>query len=128
MISAEPATMSEHASPPRSMLSMERVSKQFGSVHAVSDVSLMFCAGEIHCLLGENGAGKSTLCNLIFGVHHPDSGSMELDGAPYTPSGPADALKAGIAMVHQHFSLVPDMTVVENILLGRSGRVLDRNS
>jgi ABC-type uncharacterized transport system ATPase subunit len=110
------------------MLSMAGVSKQFGSVRAVSDVSLMFCAGEIHCLLGENGAGKSTLCNLIFGVHHPDSGSMELDGVPYTPSGPADALKAGIAMVHQHFSLVPDMTVVENILLGRSGRVLDRNS
>ncbi len=131
MTSAEPASrlpVSEHASPQRSMLSMERVSKQFGSVRAVSDVSLMFCAGEIHCLLGENGAGKSTLCNLIFGVHRPDSGSMEFDGAPYAPSGPAGALKAGIAMVHQHFSLVPDMTVVENILLGRPGRILDRNS
>lgn len=77
MISAEFAghlPVSEHVSPPRSMLSMERVSKQFGSVRAVSDVSLTFCAGEIHCLLGENGAGKSTLCNLIFGVHHPELG------------------------------------------------------
>src|SRR5258708_3276531 len=131
MTSAEPASrlpVSEHASPQRSMLSMERVSEQFGSVRSVSDFSLMFCAGEIHCLLGENGAGKSTLCNLIFGVHRPDSGSMEFDGAPYAPSGPAGALKAGIAMVHQHFSLVTDMTVVESILLGRRGRILDRTS
>lgn len=65
--------VSEHASSPRGMLSLEHVSKQFGSVQAVSDVSLAFCSGEIHCLLGENGAGKSTLCNLIFGVHRPDA-------------------------------------------------------
>jgi ABC-type uncharacterized transport system ATPase subunit len=120
--------VSEYASSPRGMLSLEHVSKQFGSVRAVSDVSLAFCSGEIHCLLGENGAGKSTLCNLIFGVHRPDAGSMTFDGVSYAPAGPADALKAGIAMVHQHFSLVSDMTVVENILLGQPGRILDRGS
>src|SRR5579862_8715345 len=86
----------------RSMLVLDSLSKRFGRVQAVNEVSLTLNAGEIHCLLGENGAGKSTLCNLIFGVHQPDSGTMELDGAPYTPAGPADALKAGIAMVHQH--------------------------
>ena len=63
--------------------------------------------GEVHCLLGENGAGKSTLCNLIFGVHRPDAGDMRFGGAPFAPAGPADALAQGIAMVHQHFSLVP---------------------
>lgn len=110
------------------MLSLDNISKHFGSVRAVSGVSLAFCSGEIHCLLGENGAGKSTLCNLIFGVHRPDAGSMEFDGVPYAPVGPADALNTGIAMVHQHFSLVPDMTVVENILLGQPGRILEREA
>jgi general nucleoside transport system ATP-binding protein len=108
------------------MLVLEGVSKRFGRIQAVNDVSLTLNAREIHCLLGENGAGKSTLCNLIFGVHQPDSGTMTLDGVRHTPRDPGDALRNRIAMVHQHFSLVPDMTVVENILLGRSGAILDR--
>jgi simple sugar transport system ATP-binding protein len=108
------------------LLSLDAITKRFGSFAALSDVSLDIRAGEIHCILGENGAGKSTLCNLIFGVHRPDAGAMRYRGAPFAPSGPADSLAQGIAMVHQHFSLVPDMTVVDNVLLGRGRGVLDR--
>ena len=71
-------------------------------------------------------AGKSTLCNLIFGLHPPDSGELTLGGAPYRPRGPADALAAGIAMVHQHFSLVPELSVLENLCLGAGWRRFDR--
>jgi general nucleoside transport system ATP-binding protein len=104
------------------------MTKRFGGLLALSDVSLTIEPGEIHCTLGENGAGKSTLCNLIFGVHAPDTGAMLFDGAPYKPTAPADALAAGIAMVHQHFSLVRDLTVVDNILLGQAKGVLDRRA
>jgi simple sugar transport system ATP-binding protein len=108
------------------LLSLQAITKRFGSFAALSDVSLDIRAGEIHCILGENGAGKSTLCNLIFGVHRPDSGAMRYRAAAFQPSGPADSLAQGIAMVHQHFSLVPDMTVVDNVLLGRERGVLKR--
>jgi len=108
------------------LLELSMLTKRFGSFTALSDVSLELRGGEVHCILGENGAGKSTLCNLIFGVHQPDSGSMRLRGAPFRPSGPANALTQGIAMVHQHFSLVGDMSVVDNVLLGRARGVLDR--
>jgi ABC-type uncharacterized transport system ATPase subunit len=108
------------------VLVLENISKAFGRIQAVDKVSLSVAAGEIHCLLGENGAGKSTLCNLIFGVHQPDSGSMTFDRIAHAPRDPGVALRAGIAMVHQHFSLVPDMTVVDNILLGRRETVLER--
>ena len=104
------------------------MTKRFGQLLALSDVSLTIEPGEIHCILGENGAGKSTLCNLIFGVHAPDTGTMQFDGASYRPTAPADALAAGIAMVHQHFSLVRDLTVVDNILLGQAKGVLDRRA
>ena len=76
-------------------LRLDNVGKRFGAMAALDGVSLDIRAGEIHCLLGENGAGKSTLCNLVFGVHAPDSGAMLLDGAPYRPRGPADALARG---------------------------------
>jgi ABC-type uncharacterized transport system ATPase subunit len=102
------------------------MTKRFGAVLALDDVSLEIAPAEIHCLLGENGAGKSTLCNLIFGLHVPDAGEMRLGGAPYRPSGPNDALAAGVAMVHQHFSLIPDFTVVDNLLLGRQRGILHR--
>ena len=107
-------------------LRLDNVGKRFGAMAALDAVSLDIRAGEIHCLLGENGAGKSTLCNLVFGVHAPDSGSMLLDGAPYRPRGPADALARGIAMVHQHFSLVEDASVADNLLLGQSRGLLKR--
>ena len=108
------------------LLRLSGLGKRFGSLHAVQDVSLELAPGEIHCLLGENGAGKSTLCTLVFGVHAPDTGTMELLGQPFRPSSPAHALSHGIAMVHQHFSLVPDLSVVDNILLGQSRGILDR--
>ncbi len=103
---------------------MRGVGKRFGGFDALTDIHIDFRAGEIHCLLGENGAGKSTLCNLIFGVHQPTSGEMRFEGAPYAPAGPREALENGIAMVHQHFSLVNELSVVDNLLLGRGlGRV-----
>ena len=109
---------------PAPLLSLEGIGKRFGSLAALEGVSASFAAGEVHCLLGENGAGKSTLCNLIFGVHAADSGRMSLAGRDWAPEGPAEALDAGIAMVHQHFSVVPRMTVVENLMLGQCRGVL----
>ena len=94
----------------------------------MQDVALQIRPGEIQCLLGENGAGKSTLCNLIFGVHEPTAGQMLLDGGVYQPQGPADAFAQGIAMVHQHFSLVSDLSVVDNLLLGQAHGFLRRSA
>ena len=108
------------------LLSLEGVGKRFGSLQVLEDVSLTLAEGEVHCLLGENGAGKSTLCNLIFGVYQPDGGSLRMHGEPYAPAGPADALAQRVAMVHQHFSLVPDLSVVDNLLLGQSSGRLRR--
>jgi len=108
------------------LLSLSQVTKRFGSFTALSEVSLDLRPGEVHCILGENGAGKSTLCNLIFGVHRPDGGMMCYRGARFEPTGPADALAQGIAMVHQHFSLVSDISVVDNVLLGRERGILNR--
>lgn len=108
------------------LLSLSGMGKRFGSLQALADVSLDIAPGEVHCLLGENGAGKSTLCNLIFGVYPPDEGRMLLDGREYKPSGPADALAQRVAMVHQHFSLVPDLSVVDNLLLGQARGILRR--
>lgn len=113
---------------PGASLQLRGVGKRFGAMTALDQVSLDIRAGEIHCLLGENGAGKSTLCNLVFGVHAPDSGDMQLDGVPYHPKGPADALSRGIAMVHQHFSLVEDLTVADNLLLGQARGLLKRGA
>jgi simple sugar transport system ATP-binding protein len=112
--------------PAEPLLSLSAVTKRFGSFTALSEVSLDLRPGEVHCILGENGAGKSTLCNVIFGVHRPDGGAMRYGGTPFGPAGPADALAQGIAMVHQHFSLVGDMSVVDNVLLGRERGILNR--
>jgi general nucleoside transport system ATP-binding protein len=101
------------------ILELKGLSKNFGGVPALSDVSLSVRPGEIHCLLGENGAGKSTLCNIVFGVLQPDAGCVSFFGRPLQAKGPLDCLAVGIAMVHQHFSLIGNMTVVENLMLGR---------
>ena len=105
---------------PPALLALDGIGKRFGGRPALEDVTLNVNAGEVHCLLGENGAGKSTLCNIVFGVHRPDAGSLSLGGAPFVPSGPAHALSSGVAMVHQHFSLVGNMSALENMLLGRA--------
>jgi simple sugar transport system ATP-binding protein len=118
--------VTEAAAKASPLLSLRGLGKRFGSLQALADVSFDIAPAEIHCLLGENGAGKSTLCNLVFGVYQPDAGEMLFDGRPHRPAGPAAALAQGIAMVHQHFSLVPDMTVVENLMLGQTRGVLRR--
>ena len=96
------------------MLVAQGLCKSFASVPAIIDVDLMIAPGQIHALLGENGAGKSTLMNLIAGLYRPDAGSITLDERPLHLRSPADALEAGIGMVHQHFKLIPSMTVSEN--------------
>ncbi|GEP11179.1 ABC transporter ATP-binding protein [Methylobacterium gnaphalii] len=108
------------------LLELDGLTRRFGAFTALSAVDLTIRAGEVHCLLGENGAGKSTLCNLVFGMHPPSEGEMRVEGKPYRPVGPRDALAAGIAMVHQHFSLVDEMSVVDNLMLGRVRGILDR--
>jgi len=106
-------------STPNTVLAIRSLSKRFGRFTALEQVDFDVRANEIHCLLGENGAGKSTLCNIIFGVHEPTGGHLELFGAPFRPRDPAHALTLGVAMVHQHFSLVGNLTALENVQLGR---------
>ncbi len=100
------------------VLEMRRITKRYPGVLANDGIDLDVRAGEIHALLGENGAGKSTLMNILYGLTTPDSGEILMNGAPVTINGPADAIRRGISMVHQHFMLVPVLTVAENILLG----------
>ncbi|MGM7646116.1 ABC transporter ATP-binding protein [Nocardia sp. JW2] len=107
-------------------LTLHGVGKSFGAVRALHDVDVTVESGTVHCVLGENGAGKSTLCNLVFGGYPPDAGRIELGGKPFRPDSPAAAMRAGVAMVHQHFSLVTTMTVAENLLLTQHGLRLRR--
>jgi len=100
------------------LLCLNQVSKKYGAFSALSEIDFQVFAGRTHCLLGENGAGKSTLCKIIFGEELPSSGNLTLAGKLFQPQSPADALNAGIAMVHQHFSLIPSMSVCENLMLG----------
>ena len=103
------------------LLAMEATSKRFGSVQALAGASLAVRAGTVHALLGENGAGKTTLMRIAFGLARADSGSMHWLGKRVSFASPRDALAGGIAMVQQHFSLVPALTVAENIALGGRG-------
>ena len=100
------------------VLSVRGLTKRFGPVLANDGIDLEIGPGEIHALLGENGAGKTTLMNVLFGLVEPDAGTILLRGEPYRPTGPSDAIRAGIGMVHQHFMLIPTFTVVENVVLG----------
>lgn len=101
------------------LLTLDGVSKSFGAVAALRDVGLKLFGGEAHALVGENGAGKSTLVKILAGVHTPDAGSITLDGKPLRLSGPAEAKAAGIAVIYQEPTLFPDLTVAENIFIGR---------
>jgi ABC-type uncharacterized transport system ATPase subunit len=99
-------------------VALTAIVKKFGRVTALDGASLTVRHGSVHALLGENGAGKTTLMRIAFGIVHPDSGYLEVNGRRSTWQSPADAIAARIGMVHQHFTLVPAMTVAENVELG----------
>ena len=102
-------------------VSLQNISKTFGSVQANKDVCLSVAAGTIHGIVGENGAGKSTLVSVLYGFYSADFGTVSISGELVNLRSSADAIAAGIGMVHQHFMLVPNFTVLENIILGHEG-------
>ena len=111
------------------VLSLEHASKAFAGVKALQDVSLQLYPGEAHALVGENGAGKSTLIKILAGVHQPDQGSLTIGGEPVFLPGPGDAAEKGVAVIYQEPTLFPDLSVAENVFIGRqplrSGRRID---
>lgn len=113
------------------LLEMQDITKRFPGVVANANVNFTMQKGEIHTLLGENGAGKSTLMKILYGLYQADSGIIKINGKEEEIRGPNDALKLGIGMVHQHFMLIPQFTVVENLILGsepkRGGLFVDMN-
>ena len=111
------------------VLELQGITKRFPGVVANDGVDFDLVRGEVHALLGENGAGKSTLMNILYGLYHPDEGEIRVGGVPVRMSSPREAIDRGIGMVHQHFMLIPVMTVAENIVLAveprTSGILLD---
>ncbi len=103
----------------RPIIELRGVSKYFGSVVALRDVSLAVVPGQVCCLLGDNGAGKSTLIKILSGVHPPDEGELAVEGAPVRFDSPRDALDRGIATVYQDLAMVPLMSVARNFFMGR---------
>ena len=115
--------------PKQNLLKIRNVSKTFPGVKALDDVSLDICSGEVHVIIGENGAGKSTLIKIISGVYQNDGGELRLKGKLVYFTDPKQAIKAGISVIHQELSLVPDLTVADNIFLGRElikGKFLEK--
>jgi len=102
---------SERAVPRTPLLEMRGISKRFGELQALDKVDLVVNEGEIHALVGENGAGKTTLMNILYGLYHPDAGTISIRGKDAHITGPRDAIALGIGMIHQHFMLVPPLTV-----------------
>src|SRR5438477_10183100 len=94
------------------------ITKRFPGVLANSDVNIDVRAGEVHAIVGENGAGKSTLMKILYGMQRPDEGTISIDGRDAHFRSPKDAIQAGVGMVHQHFMLADNLTVLENIILG----------
>ncbi len=109
--------MTEPDQPRASLLTVENLNKAYPGVQAIDDVTLNIRHGEVHALVGENGAGKSTFARMVGGLTTPDSGSMSLDGEPYTPAGKTDAERSGVRMVMQEFNLIPTLSVAENVYL-----------
>ena len=111
---------SQAPAPP--MLEMRGITKRFPGVIANEDVDLVVQPGQVHTLLGENGAGKSTLVKILYGLYRQDEGTVSVQGERVEVTSPADAISHGIGMIHQHFMLVPTLTVAENVALGLRGR------
>ena len=103
---------------PAAAIVLEGVTRRFGALTAVDAVSLVIPRGEVFAIVGENGAGKSTLMNVVYGIHRADAGTIRVRGEAVSFRSPADAIEAGIGMVHQHFTLVRTLTVAENVSLG----------
>ena len=111
-----------------SLISLREITKAFPGVIANDHISLDIVSGQVHCLLGENGAGKSTLISILAGMQQPDSGTISIDGVLTPINSPRAAVEHGIGVVHQHSTLVPAFTVLENLMLGETGVMLDRSS
>jgi general nucleoside transport system ATP-binding protein len=128
----DPPTGGSAAVPPDLAVELDGVTKRFPGVVANRDVTLRVRRGTVHAVVGENGAGKSTLMKILYGMQRPDEGTIAVDGRQVRFSDPGDAIDAGIGMVHQHFMLADNLTVLENVVLGsepRSGGViLDRGT
>jgi ABC-type uncharacterized transport system ATPase subunit len=114
------------------ILELEGITKRFPGILANDGINLSLEEGEIHALLGENGAGKTTLMNILYGLYHPDEGTIRIRGEVASIRSSRDAIRAGIGMVHQHFMLIPVFTVTENVMLGdestKFAGILDRES
>jgi general nucleoside transport system ATP-binding protein len=113
------------------VLEVRNITKRFPGVLANDHISFTLEAGEIHTFLGENGAGKSTLMNILYGLYDPDEGEIFINGKQVNIRGPNDAIRQGLGMVHQHFMLVPTLTVAENVMLGTeitNGWLLDERT
>ena len=108
------------------LIELRGITKRFGPVEVLSDVGLALQGGRVHALAGENGAGKSTLVKILGGIYQPDSGQILRNGAETTILGPIDAQRQGIAVVHQHPALFPDLSVAENVFIGRQPRRMGR--
>src|SRR3954466_10431327 len=104
------------------LLDVRGVSKSFPGVKALEDMHLDLRAGEVLAVVGENGAGKSTLMKLLSGIYEADAGEFSLNGEPYEPASPKHALELGISVIHQEFNLMPDLTVAQNLFIGREPR------
>ncbi|SDG60576.1 ABC transporter ATP-binding protein [Pelagibacterium luteolum] len=123
-------TTPDHAQRPSSAagaslaIELKKINKSFGSVHANRDIDLAVRRGTVHGIVGENGAGKSTLMSILYGFYHADSGEIVVGGKPVTIHNSSDALALGIGMVHQHFMLVDNFTVLENVILGAEDSAL----
>src|SRR6478736_7626691 len=112
-------------------IQFERITKRFGGVTALDDVSFTIDRRQCHALMGENGAGKSTLGKILAGIHRADEGRILLDGKPLDIRTPADAIRAGIGMVHQELAFCPELSVAENLCMGQYPRrlgLLDRSA